>query len=105
MQTFIDSITGNGLPADIYISEKYLESWPWEFSRSLVLMIYQMIKHKIDSFRYWLFIICLTGRVFTCCYSNYLTDVVEGKSLFIKTILIPFCIEYGQHSECCECIH
>lgn len=54
IQAFIDSITGNGLPAEIHVSEKYLESWPWEFSKSVVSMVHQMISHGIDSFRYFM---------------------------------------------------
>lgn len=49
---FIDSITGSGLPADNNVSERYLESWPWEFSRSLVLIFHEMIKNEIDNFGY-----------------------------------------------------
>ena len=56
IQAFIDSITGNGLPAEIHVSEKYLESWPWEFSKSVVSMVHQMISHGINSFRYFIYI-------------------------------------------------
>ena len=28
-----------------------------------------------------------------------MTDIIKGKHLFIKTLLIPFCVEYGQHGE------